>query len=89
MNNTFQLAVTVGWLISTACLLSLVYGLYEVDLSPVTGAAYSSLSHSAWALGLAWIVIACSTGHGGIVFCLLGKIWYREQQRSRKVTSLP
>lgn len=61
----FQLTVIVGWLISTACLLSLVYGLYEVDLSPVTGAAYSSLSHSAWALGLAWIVIACSTGHGG------------------------
>lgn len=47
------------------CLVSLVYGLYEVRLSPLAGAAYSSLSHSAWALGLAWIVIACSTGYGG------------------------
>lgn len=65
------MTVTVGWLISTACLLSLVYGLYEVDLSPAAGAAYSSLSHSAWALGLGWIVVACSTGYGGNC---LGKI---------------
>ncbi|KAL6265109.1 hypothetical protein P5V15_005199 [Pogonomyrmex californicus] len=59
--------VVVGWLLSSACLLSLLYGLYEAELAPVTAAAYSSLSHSAWALGLAWIVIACSTGYGGYV----------------------
>ncbi|XP_011695435.1 PREDICTED: nose resistant to fluoxetine protein 6 isoform X2 [Wasmannia auropunctata] len=59
--------VVVGWLLSSACLLSLLYGLYEAELTPVTAAAYSSLSHSAWALGLAWIVIACSTGYGGYV----------------------
>ncbi|XP_011054574.1 PREDICTED: nose resistant to fluoxetine protein 6-like isoform X1 [Acromyrmex echinatior] len=59
--------VVVGWLLSSACLLSLLYGLYEAELTPVTGAVYSSLSHSAWALGLAWIVIACSTGYGGYV----------------------
>ncbi|XP_011506464.1 PREDICTED: nose resistant to fluoxetine protein 6-like isoform X3 [Ceratosolen solmsi marchali] len=59
--------VFLGWLLSSACLLSLLYGLYEVEISPATGAAYSSLSHSAWALSLAWIVIACSTGYGGYV----------------------
>ncbi|XP_011168766.1 nose resistant to fluoxetine protein 6 isoform X2 [Solenopsis invicta] len=59
--------VVVGWLLSFACLLSLLYGLYEAELTPVTAAAYSSLSHSAWALSLAWIVIACSTGYGGYV----------------------
>ncbi|XP_011314340.1 uncharacterized protein [Fopius arisanus] len=59
--------VVIGWLLSSACLLSLLYGLYEAELSPITAAAYSSLSHSAWALGLAWIVIACSTGYGGWV----------------------
>ncbi|XP_063984197.1 nose resistant to fluoxetine protein 6 isoform X4 [Diachasmimorpha longicaudata] len=59
--------VVVGWLLSSACLLSLLYGLYEAELSPITAAAYSSLSHSAWALGLAWIVVACSTGYGGWV----------------------
>ncbi|XP_058791730.1 O-acyltransferase like protein isoform X2 [Phymastichus coffea] len=59
--------VFIGWLLSTACLLSLLYGLYEAELSAAAGAAYSSLSHSAWALGLAWIVVACSTGYGGYV----------------------
>lgn len=63
--------VTFGWLASSACLFSLVYGLYEVDLTPLAGAAYSSLSHSAWALGLAWVVLACSTGHGGYVNSIL------------------
>ncbi|KAL7303646.1 hypothetical protein TKK_0003791 [Trichogramma kaykai] len=61
----------IGWLLSAACLLSLLYGLYEAELSPVTGAAYSSLSHTAWALSLAWIVFACSTGYGGYVNSIL------------------
>ncbi|XP_044756776.1 nose resistant to fluoxetine protein 6 isoform X2 [Coccinella septempunctata] len=62
-----KVVVFVGWTISTGCLLVLVYGLYGVNLSPVSGAAYSSLSHSAWALGLGWIVVACTTGYGGVV----------------------
>ncbi|XP_051158662.1 nose resistant to fluoxetine protein 6-like isoform X2 [Leptopilina boulardi] len=66
-----KITVFVGWLLSSACLLSLLYGLYEAELSPITAAAYSSLSHSAWALGLAWIVIACSTGYGGYVDVIL------------------
>ncbi|XP_076285934.1 nose resistant to fluoxetine protein 6-like isoform X1 [Lasioglossum baleicum] len=63
--------VCVGWLLSSASLLSLLYGLYEADLSPLMAAAYSSLSHSVWALGLSWIVIACSTGYGGCVNSIL------------------
>ncbi|XP_016911048.1 nose resistant to fluoxetine protein 6-like isoform X1 [Apis cerana] len=59
--------VCVGWLLSSACLLSLLYGLYEAELNPIMAAAYSSLSHSVWALGLSWIVVACSTGYGGYV----------------------
>ncbi|XP_054007968.1 O-acyltransferase like protein-like isoform X1 [Hylaeus anthracinus] len=63
--------VCVGWLLSSACLLSLLYGLYEADLSPIMAAAYSSLSHSIWAFGLSWIVMACSTGYGGCVNSIL------------------
>ena len=48
-------------------LLFLLYGLYRQELSKVFAAAYSSLSHSLWALSLAWIIIACSTGNGGTV----------------------
>lgn len=69
--NMNKLTLTVGWTASVACLLSLIYGLYDVDLSPWAGAAYSALSHSAWAMGVAWIVVACVTGHGGIVNTIL------------------
>ncbi|KAJ8938794.1 hypothetical protein NQ314_011330 [Rhamnusium bicolor] len=62
-----KLTVTIGWILSIACLFSLVYGLYEARLTPWVGAAYSALSHSAWAIGLSWIVVACCTGYGGIV----------------------
>lgn len=64
-DSFFQLAVVAGWASAVAVLLALVYGLYEARLSPWMGAAYSALSHTAWALGLAWIVVACVTGYGG------------------------
>ncbi|ENN81281.1 hypothetical protein YQE_02317, partial [Dendroctonus ponderosae] len=63
--------VVIGWVSSFGLLLALVYGLYEVHLSPIAGAAYSSLSHTAWAVGLAWIVVACVTGYGGMINKLL------------------
>lgn len=62
-----KVTVLLGWSLSFACLLSLVYGLYGAVLDPITAAAYSSLSHSAWAMSLSWIVIACSCGYGGPV----------------------
>lgn len=46
---------------------ALVYGLYEAKLDLLTSSAYSSLSHSVWALGLAWVVVVCSTGYGGVI----------------------
>ncbi|KAF4520276.1 hypothetical protein B566_EDAN010222 [Ephemera danica] len=52
--------VALGWSVCAATLLSLLYGLYDARLDAVSSAAYSSLSHSAWALGTAWIVVACS-----------------------------
>ncbi|XP_039287756.1 nose resistant to fluoxetine protein 6 [Nilaparvata lugens] len=62
-----RIVTWVGWTLSTVGLLCLLYGLYEQQLHPVSAAAYSSLSHTAWATCLAWIVIACSTGYGGYV----------------------
>nr|XP_023016448.1 nose resistant to fluoxetine protein 6-like [Leptinotarsa decemlineata] len=59
--------VAFGWLASSAILLAMIYGLYEVRLAPWVGAAYSALSHSAWAIALSWIVVACVTGYGGFV----------------------
>lgn len=59
--------VFIGWTCSTLLSLYLMFGLYNVELTKIYAAAYSSLSHSAWALSLAWIIIACSTGYGGYV----------------------
>ncbi|KAG8227481.1 hypothetical protein J437_LFUL002370 [Ladona fulva] len=64
-------AVAAGWTVSISCLLALLYGLYGTILSQATAAAYSSLSHTAWALSLAWVIIACSTGYGGCVNSIL------------------
>jgi hypothetical protein len=66
-----KLAVVAGWMMSATILLSLIYGLYDTQLSPWAAAAFSSLSHSAWAASLAWIIIACSTGYGGWINNLL------------------
>ncbi|XP_055846411.1 nose resistant to fluoxetine protein 6 [Episyrphus balteatus] len=63
--------VLVAWTLAMTNLFVLVFGLYNMELSQLTAAAYSSLSHSAWAMSLAWITIACSTGYGGLVNTIL------------------
>lgn len=63
--------VIAAWTVAILNLCILVFGLYGSELSQFTAAAYSSLSHSAWALSLAWITFACSTGYGGYVNTLL------------------
>ncbi|KNC30260.1 hypothetical protein FF38_14520 [Lucilia cuprina] len=63
--------VITAWTLASLNLFVLVFGLYRAELSQLTAALYSSLSHSAWALSLAWITIACSTGYGGFVNTLL------------------
>ncbi|KAJ4446596.1 hypothetical protein ANN_13293, partial [Periplaneta americana] len=59
-----------GWALSIGMTFILVHGLYG-DLGPIMSASYVALSHTAWALAVAWIVIACSTGNGGYVNKLL------------------
>ncbi|KAH8362612.1 hypothetical protein KR200_004499 [Drosophila serrata] len=66
-----KVTVASAWFLAMLNLFVLVFGLYRADLSQLTAAAYSSLSHSAWALSLAWITIACSTGYGGYINSLL------------------
>lgn len=53
-----------GWAFSIGMTFILVHGLYG-DLGPIMSAAYVALSHTAWAIAVAWIVIACCTGNGG------------------------
>jgi len=66
-NIVLQLTVAVGWFLSLFSLAYLVYGLHVVHLDLAGSALYASVGHSAWGAALAWIVIACCTGHGGCV----------------------
>ncbi|XP_038121332.1 nose resistant to fluoxetine protein 6 isoform X3 [Culex quinquefasciatus] len=66
-----KIVVSTGWTISTVLILYLLFGLFNTTLTQVAAAAYSSLSHTAWAIACAWVIIACSTGHGGWVNKLL------------------
>ncbi|OWR49275.1 hypothetical protein KGM_215307 [Danaus plexippus plexippus] len=61
----------VGWAVCAGVLLSLVFGLHGARLAGVTAAVFSALSHSLWAACVGWVIIACSTGHGGWVRPLL------------------
>jgi hypothetical protein len=65
------LTVFAGWTMSSAVFFSLIFGIHRIELYPIMGAAYSSLSHTLWALCLSWTVIACATGNGGYMNKLL------------------
>lgn len=70
----FQPVFIVGWILSSSVLLGLVYGLYNAELNALIAATYSSLSHTAWAIAISWIVVACSTGYGGILSLILNSL---------------
>ncbi|XP_055606762.1 nose resistant to fluoxetine protein 6 isoform X2 [Uranotaenia lowii] len=60
-----KIVVASGWTISLGMILYLLFGLFNTTLTRFAAAAYSALCHTAWALSCAWVILACSTGHGG------------------------
>lgn len=86
-----KLLVSLGWTLSTAVGLAVVYGLapyvdqQEVpEISPAVKMTYGPLSRTAWACVIAWIIFACSHGYGGFInnilswkgFLPLGRLTY-------------
>ncbi|XP_066994975.2 nose resistant to fluoxetine protein 6 [Anabrus simplex] len=65
-----KVLVVAGWAIFFAITFTLVHGLYG-ELGPIESAAYVALSHTAWGGAMAWLAIACCTGHGGYINKLL------------------
>ena len=72
----------VGWCVAIATGLAVVYGQYYYSRHPTTHMTlaqsifYNALGRTAWAMCLAWIVIACVSGNGGPVRDILSwKIW--------------
>ncbi|XP_013776461.1 O-acyltransferase like protein-like [Limulus polyphemus] len=68
--------VLLCWLIAAGLCLSVVYGTYHVDMSNSTTSLYNTLSRTAWAVGVGWVIYACVTGHGGFIDTLLSwRFW--------------
>ncbi|XP_033118097.1 nose resistant to fluoxetine protein 6-like [Anneissia japonica] len=65
----------LGWVIATVIGLAVVYGLYgnfhDNHLTKAGTVVYITLCRFAWAVSLAWVVFACTTGYGGPVNSLL------------------
>ncbi|XP_026670545.1 nose resistant to fluoxetine protein 6-like [Ceratina calcarata] len=61
----------IGWVVSTAIMFSLVYGLYPGNLTVMVSSVYAALGHTAWAIGVSFIVIQCCTGCARMIDSLL------------------
>ncbi|XP_048270686.1 nose resistant to fluoxetine protein 6-like [Bombus terrestris] len=74
----------VGWSLAILCNCSILFGLTNKNISLDLSVLYLALSKTGWALGIAWLVVACTTNNGGIVnkilsldiFVVLGKLTY-------------
>lgn len=65
----------IGWALCTfiilfACFITWTWNQGHYP-SPVVGAIYAASFRSLWALAMAWIVIACHYGHGGVISTIL------------------
>ncbi|XP_012234695.1 nose resistant to fluoxetine protein 6-like [Linepithema humile] len=70
LNNKLPLKkqmVILYWCLGSACNIFALFSLYTRDISVLFTAVYVALSKTVWAIGIAWIIIACFTKHGGIV----------------------
>ncbi|KFD61433.1 hypothetical protein M514_05993 [Trichuris suis] len=75
-----RLSVVLGWLTCTGAAMGLLFGLqeysrlYEIDY--VGMLVYAGFSRTIWAIVLAWISLACTSGYGGPVNDFLSwKVW--------------
>ncbi|XP_029037183.1 nose resistant to fluoxetine protein 6 [Osmia bicornis bicornis] len=65
------IARLIGWILSFAIMFSLVYGLYPGNLTVTVSSVYAALGHTAWAIGVSFIVIQCCTGSARMIDSLL------------------
>ena len=61
----FQKSLIVGWSLAILCNCSILFGLTNKNISLDLSVLYLALSRTGWALGIAWLVVACTTNNGG------------------------
>lgn len=61
----------VGWIIGVSLMYSMVFSLHftssEHPLPQWFSAVWGGLSRTAFSIGVAWVIFACSTGNGGLI----------------------
>ncbi|KAI4474738.1 hypothetical protein M0804_014695 [Polistes exclamans] len=68
--------IILFWILGSLCNLIVLFGLYQTRISVLAAAFYVALGRNVWAIGIAWVIIACCTNNGGIVNRILSwKIW--------------
>ncbi|XP_011631950.1 nose resistant to fluoxetine protein 6-like [Pogonomyrmex barbatus] len=70
LNGKFVLkrrTVILCWCLGSACNLSMLFGIYKRQVPILYSTFYIAFHRGIWAIGIAWIVIACLTQHGGII----------------------
>jgi len=68
--------VLLGWTVTVATGMSIVYGLYPATSEPrqldvPVAAFYNAISRPLWGACVSWVIIACTSGYGGPVTTFL------------------
>ncbi|KAI4502974.1 hypothetical protein M0802_002018, partial [Mischocyttarus mexicanus] len=53
------------WILGSSLNLIMVFGLHQKRIPILTAAFYIALGKTVWAIGIAWLLIACCTNNGG------------------------
>lgn len=59
--------MVLGWIVGSLLLMSMIFGPTKKELSRTAAMFYTGLGKTAWSLGIAWFIVACACGRGGIV----------------------
>lgn len=59
--------MVLGWTVGSLLLMLMVFGPTYKELSRTTAMFYTGLGKTAWSVGIAWFIVACACGRGGIV----------------------
>ena len=67
---SIQIVNIALWLVAAGLCLAVVYGPYSAESgghnsTRAERAVYNSMGRTAWSIGVAYVIIACYTGHGG------------------------
>lgn len=57
----------MGWIIAPLFLCIMIFGTTKKELSPLGAVLYTGIGKSVWSLGIAWFIVACTCGRGGII----------------------